>query len=231
MTYSALNARAHRPAPGWVRSSVSRDPFASAHPRCTPARGRRHRGVRRRHRRRGRTAAKSKTPCWKTLINDWYDGRIDGDLPDPLLPGRAASTSRRTSTRTRAPGTTSGRRSEADHPEPQRRQRRRRQGDGGGPGGGGTSGGGSAGGGTSGGGTRAAARQAATARSATSRRRRIRPKADSLPVPLLVLGGVAILLMAAGAAGSWPAGRARGKPSSLPPPRPARPRPEPTEQS
>ena len=23
-------------------------------------------------------AVKSKTPCWKTLINDWYDGRIDG---------------------------------------------------------------------------------------------------------------------------------------------------------
>jgi hypothetical protein len=26
-------------------------------------------------------AAKSKTPCWKTLINDWYDGRIDGTYP------------------------------------------------------------------------------------------------------------------------------------------------------
>ena len=25
--------------------------------------------------------AKSKAPCWKTLINDWYDGRIDGTYP------------------------------------------------------------------------------------------------------------------------------------------------------
>jgi hypothetical protein len=27
--------------------------------------------------------AKSKAPCWKTLINDWYDGRIDGTYPVP----------------------------------------------------------------------------------------------------------------------------------------------------
>ena len=26
-------------------------------------------------------AAKGTTPCWKTLINDWYDGRIDGTYP------------------------------------------------------------------------------------------------------------------------------------------------------
>ena len=25
--------------------------------------------------------AKDTTPCWKTLINDWYDGRIDGAYP------------------------------------------------------------------------------------------------------------------------------------------------------
>jgi len=25
----------------------------------------------------GPAAAKGKPPCWKTLINDWYDGRID----------------------------------------------------------------------------------------------------------------------------------------------------------
>ena len=29
----------------------------------------------------GPAAAKGKTPCWKTLINDWYDGRIDGTYP------------------------------------------------------------------------------------------------------------------------------------------------------
>jgi hypothetical protein len=33
----------------------------------------------------GNAAAKassaSKAPCWKTLLNDWYDGRIDGTYP------------------------------------------------------------------------------------------------------------------------------------------------------
>ena len=29
----------------------------------------------------GGAAAKSTPPCWKTLINDWYDGRIDGTYP------------------------------------------------------------------------------------------------------------------------------------------------------
>ncbi|HEY8773808.1 MAG TPA: hypothetical protein VIM05_04485 [Gaiellaceae bacterium] len=29
----------------------------------------------------GPAAAKGKPPCWKTLINDWYDGRIDGTYP------------------------------------------------------------------------------------------------------------------------------------------------------
>ena len=26
-------------------------------------------------------AVVAKTPCWKTLLNDWYDGRIDGTYP------------------------------------------------------------------------------------------------------------------------------------------------------
>ncbi len=26
-------------------------------------------------------AAAGKTPCWKVLLNDWYDGRIDGTYP------------------------------------------------------------------------------------------------------------------------------------------------------
>lgn len=26
-------------------------------------------------------AATAATPCWKTLLNDWYDGRIDGTYP------------------------------------------------------------------------------------------------------------------------------------------------------
>jgi hypothetical protein len=29
----------------------------------------------------GPAPASAKTPCWRTLINDWYDGRIDGVYP------------------------------------------------------------------------------------------------------------------------------------------------------
>ncbi|MFL5963484.1 MAG: hypothetical protein ACJ757_11410 [Gaiellaceae bacterium] len=28
-----------------------------------------------------RAAASAGTPCWKVLLNDWYDGRIDGSYP------------------------------------------------------------------------------------------------------------------------------------------------------
>jgi hypothetical protein len=28
-----------------------------------------------------RAASKATTPCWKVLLNDWYDGRIDGTYP------------------------------------------------------------------------------------------------------------------------------------------------------
>jgi hypothetical protein len=29
----------------------------------------------------GAGSAAAKAPCWKTLLNDWYDGRIDGTYP------------------------------------------------------------------------------------------------------------------------------------------------------
>jgi hypothetical protein len=29
----------------------------------------------------GAGSASAKAPCWKTLLNDWYDGRIDGTYP------------------------------------------------------------------------------------------------------------------------------------------------------
>src|SRR6266567_142897 len=29
----------------------------------------------------GVTSAAAKAPCWKTLLNDWYDGRIDNTYP------------------------------------------------------------------------------------------------------------------------------------------------------
>ena len=51
--------------------------------------------------------ASAATPCWKALINDWFDGTIDKTYPRALLHGRRSSTCRRTSTCTRARRTTS----------------------------------------------------------------------------------------------------------------------------
>jgi hypothetical protein len=143
------------------------------------------------------TAAKSKPPCWKVLINDWYDGRIDGiyeihcyrDALQHLPADVDTYSSARDDIR-------------------QALQKRITQGhnggtSGGGAGGGGSSGGGASGGGTSGSGsgssgngTGSASGPIGSAFDATKP-----AKADSLPVPLLVLGGVAIVLMAAGGAG------------------------------
>jgi hypothetical protein len=150
-------------------------------------------------------ASKDSTPCWKTLINDWYDGRIDGIYPihcyrdalkhlpadldtygsarddiqqalqKRIIESRSGNTST-TGTTTTTPG--------------------------GGAGGGGNDG--SNGGGPTGttptspgsGGSQSASGPFGDAVNAT------KPgSADSLPVPLLVLGGVALVLMAAGGAG------------------------------
>jgi hypothetical protein len=151
-------------------------------------------------------ATKDSAPCWKTLINDWYDGRIEGDYPihcyrDALkhLPAdvdtyssarddiqqalqrqialsRSGHTST-TGTTTTTPGAGGG----TNNP-----------GDGGGnsnnpssgpPGDGNSS-------------------QSASPGPIGSAFNKTKPgSADSLPVPLLVLGGVALVLMAAGGAG------------------------------
>ena len=152
-------------------------------------------------------ATKDTTPaCWKILINDWYDGRIDGIYPihcyrDALkhLPSdvdtyssarddiQQALQKRITESRSSGNGSTTT------------------------PGGGGTSGGGTSGGSSSGGssggpssgggsssgsGSQAAGGPIGGAINAG------KPgSADSLPVPLLVLAGVALALMAAGGAG------------------------------
>lgn len=151
------------------------------------------------------TAAKSKPPCWKVLINDWYDGRIDGiyeihcyrDALQHLPADVDTYSSARDDIR-------------------QALQKRITQGHGGGngagggtnggAGGGGTSGGGTSGGGASGSGSSGSGGSGNGSGSASgpigSAFDATKPaKADSLPVPLLVLGGVAIVLMAAGAAG------------------------------
>ncbi len=155
-------------------------------------------------------AGKDTTACWKTLINDWYDGRIDGiyeihcyrdalkhlpadldtygsardDIQQALQKRIIESRSGHTSTTgktTTTPGGGGG-----------------SGGNGGGSGGGGSGGGGSGGGGSNPGGdgsqsTSGPINDAINAGKPGS--------ADSLPVPLLVLGGVALVLMAAGGAG------------------------------
>jgi hypothetical protein len=149
--------------------------------------------------------ARSSTACWKVLINDWYDGRIDGiypihcyrealaklppdidtygsardDIRQALQKRIIESRSGHSTTTTTGTGTEGG------------------GGSNGGSSGGGSSGGGSSGGGSSGGGGNSQAggpiNDAINAGKPGS--------ADSLPVPLLVLGGVALALMAAGGAG------------------------------
>jgi hypothetical protein len=144
-------------------------------------------------------AARSKPPCWKVLINDWYDGRIDGIYAIPCyrealqhLPAdvdtyssarddiRQALQKRITQSHNDNGGNGNGT-------------------NGGGTGGGGAAGGGTSGGGSSGGGSSGGNDTSGPIPNAISN---LGPKkADTLPVPLLVLGGVAIVLMAAGGAG------------------------------
>jgi hypothetical protein len=144
-------------------------------------------------------ASRSKPPCWKVLINDWYDGRIDGIYAIPCyrealqhLPAdvdtyssarddiRQALQKRITQSHNDNGGNGNGT-------------------NGGGTGGGGAAGGGTSGGGSSGGGSSGGNDTSGPIPNAISN---LGPKkADSLPVPLLVLGGVAIVLMAAGGAG------------------------------
>jgi hypothetical protein len=142
----------------------------------------------------GPAAAKGKPPCWKTLINDWYDGRIDGTYPIHCY--REALSHLPTDVETY---------SSARDDIKQALQERITQSHGGGTGaggpgaGGGNGGSGSAGGGGKGGnsgGSENASGPIGDVFNST------KPgSADSVPIPLIVLGAVALLLMAAGAAG------------------------------
>jgi hypothetical protein len=137
---------------------------------------------------------KPKPPCWKTLINDWYDGRIDGTYPIHCY--REALKHLPTDVETY---------SSARDDIKQALQKRITQSHKGGGGqsnsGGGTNGSAGPGGGSSGkGGTTGGGK------STSGPIGRVfdvgKPsKADSVPVPLIVLGGVALLLMAAGGVG------------------------------
>ncbi|MGE5275056.1 MAG: hypothetical protein ACM3QU_15005 [Verrucomicrobiota bacterium] len=143
-------------------------------------------------------ATKDTAPaCWKVLINDWYDGRIDGiypihcyrdalkHLPSDVDTYSSARDDIQQALQKRITQSRGGNGSTTTTP------------------GGGTSGGGGSGGGTSGsgGGSGGGGSQAAGGPIGGAINAGKPGSADSLPVPLLVLGGVALALMAAGGAG------------------------------
>ena len=144
-------------------------------------------------------ATRHTTPaCWKVLINDWYDGRIDGIYPihcyrDALkhLPSDVDtySSARDDIQQALQKRITESRNGHGSTTIP-----------GGGSGGsGGSSSGGS--GGSSGGSGQGGGSQATGGPIGGAINAGKPGSADSLPVPLLVLGGVALVLMAAGGAG------------------------------
>jgi hypothetical protein len=152
------------------------------------------------------TKAKPKPPCWKTLINDWYDGRIDGTYPIHCY--REALKHLPTDVETYS--------SARDDIKQALQKRITQSHNGGGQSTtGGTSGGSAGPGGGSngktGGGSNGKTGGGSPSKGGGSNGKSgpfskaikgIGPShADSVPVPLIVLGGVALLLMAAGGAG------------------------------
>jgi hypothetical protein len=157
-------------------------------------------------------------PCWKVLINDWYDGRIDGTYPIHCY--REALKHLPTDVKTY---------SSAYDDIKQALQERITQGSGSGAGkdNGGTSAPGGHSGGSNGNGpaspssgggkgpssgSPSSSQSSSDSQSSSGSQKASGPigkafdatkpgSADSVPVPLIVLGAVALLLMAAGAAG------------------------------
>src|SRR6266508_4422880 len=158
----------------------------------------------------GTAAAKGKPPCWKTLINDWYDGRIDGTYPIHCY--REALNHLPTDVETY-----SSARDDIRQALQERITQSHKGGGGaggttgtGGTGGtGGTNGGGGSGtggtggsGGTNGGGAGSSGGSKNTSGPIGDVFDSTTPgSADSVPIPLIVLGAVALLLMVAGGAG------------------------------
>jgi hypothetical protein len=150
--------------------------------------------------------AAAATPCWKALLNDWYDGRIDQTYASHCyteaihhLPSDVQTYSSAREDILRALQSAKARAKRSGHkvgpntllgPAPGGGKKT-----GGGSGGGGSGGSGGSG---SGPGTTDANRHKGLANVAD----KLNPgSASSLPVPLLVLGGLALLLVAAGGAG------------------------------
>lgn len=152
--------------------------------------------------------ADAATPCWKTLLNDWYDGRIDGTYPlhcytDALkhLPSDVRTYSSAADDIERAlQSARAAARKEHKKLGPGTLLR---------PAGGGGKGGGGGGGGSTGPGDRGGGSSVTTtipgkksAKGFAGFADRLDPGSPSaLPLPLLVLGGLALVLVAAGAVG------------------------------
>jgi hypothetical protein len=141
-------------------------------------------------------AASAATPCWKVLLNDWYDGRIDGTYPkhcynDALkhLPADVSTYSSAHDDILRALQSAIAKQKKTGHkvgantplvpPAPPK------------------------GGGGGGGGGNSTTDTTSTGRTPTTGiADKLNPGGpSSLPVPLLILGGLALLLVAAGGVG------------------------------
>ena len=152
------------------------------------------------------SAAAAPKPCWKRLINDWYDGRIDNVYPVKCyreaikhLPEDVESYSdarediqRALLSAIRASGGELG----ADDPVPAQTESRTQDGE---PSETTTDAGAGGGNGNDGGGSGEAAPSAGGDDGVLDA---VKPaNADSVPIPLLVLAGLALVLLAAAAAG------------------------------
>jgi hypothetical protein len=143
-----------------------------------------------------RAATKAGTPCWKVLLNDWYDGRIDGTYPrhcysDALnhLPADVSTYSSAHDDILRALQSATAKQQKPGGPKPGPNTLLK-------PPPGPKSGGSVA----SGSGTTTTTSSGPNQGDGLADK--LNPSSpSSLPVPLLVLGGLAILLVAAGGAG------------------------------
>jgi hypothetical protein len=141
-------------------------------------------------------AAKAGTPCWKVLLNDWYDGRIDGTYPrhcysDALkhLPADVSTYSSAHDDILRALQSAIAKQQKPGGPKVGPNTLLKPP-----PG---PKNGGSVSGGTGTTDTTPTGRKQGTGLA-----NKLNPSSpSSLPVPLLILGGLALLLVAAGAAG------------------------------
>jgi hypothetical protein len=141
-------------------------------------------------------AASAGTPCWKVLLNDWYDGRIDGSYAqhcytDALkhLPADVSTYSSAHDDILRALQSAIAKQKKSGHPVGPNTVIKP-------PPGTKTGGGSSSGGGTT------TDTTAPGRKPGTGLVDKLNPGGpSSLPVPLLILGGLALLLVAAGGAG------------------------------